>query len=63
MLLQNISFFFFFVVAVIDAMVAYEGVPLHIPLFAKMWNEIMETSQVITLVMFKCSGTTYLSVF
>lgn len=44
-------------------MVAYEGVPLHIPLFAKMWNEIMETSQVITLVMFKCSGTTYLSVF
>ncbi|KAK6998655.1 ubiquitin carboxyl-terminal hydrolase 34-like isoform X2, partial [Biomphalaria glabrata] len=27
------------------AMVAYEGVPLHIPLFAKMWNEIMETSQ------------------
>ncbi|KAK3803788.1 hypothetical protein RRG08_026023 [Elysia crispata] len=27
------------------AMVAYEGVPLHLPYFAKMWNEIMETSQ------------------
>ncbi|BFZ12255.1 hypothetical protein BsWGS_15296 [Bradybaena similaris] len=27
------------------AMVAYEGVPLHLPYFAKLWNEIMETSQ------------------
>ncbi|XP_012941309.1 ubiquitin carboxyl-terminal hydrolase 34 [Aplysia californica] len=27
------------------AMVAYEGVPLHLPYFAKLWNEIMDTSQ------------------
>lgn len=30
----------------LSAMVAFEGVPLHIPLFAKLWYEIYQSEQV-----------------
>jgi ubiquitin carboxyl-terminal hydrolase 34 len=43
----------------LSAMVAFEGVPLHIPLFAKLWYEIYQSEQVILLRAFVVSGFTF----